>query len=90
MIMAGGLGIISLFIFCIVIISLISLIFAYRRKNDSLKWYRLRILSLYIIFPIIGVITNEGLIVSLVFVVFIFHIILWCIDIKIWYSQKRG
>ena len=76
MIMTGGLGIISLFFLLIVFVSIIALLFAYRRKNDPLKWYRIRLLWLYIIFPVIGVITNEGLLVSMVFVVFIFHIIL--------------
>ena len=88
MIMAGGLGIISLFFFLVVLVASISLFFAYRRKNDPLKWYRVRVLWLYIIFPIIGVIANDGLLVAMVFVVFLFHIILWCIGIKIWYSNS--
>ncbi|PCK07209.1 MAG: hypothetical protein COA42_15555 [Alteromonadaceae bacterium] len=89
MIITGGLGIISLFFFLVVFVALISLIFAYRKKNDPLKWYRIRVLWLYIIFPTIGVITNDGLLVSMVFFVFLFHIILWCIGIKIWYSNSN-
>ena len=89
MIMAGGLGIVSLFFFLIVIIAIVSLIIAYRRKNDPLKWYRVRVLWLYIIFPIVGIIMNDGLLVSMVFVVFMFHLILWCIGIKIWFSNNN-
>lgn len=90
MIMTGGLGVVTLFFFLIVLVALIALIFAYRRKNDPLQWYRVRVLWLYIIFPVIGVITNEGLLVAMVFVVFLFHIILWCIGIKIWYSKSNS
>jgi len=89
MIMGGGLGIVSLFFFMVVLVALIALIFAYRRQNDPLKWYRIRVLWLYIIFPIVGAIANDGLIVAMVFVVFIFHIILWCVGIKIWYSNSH-
>jgi|GEM_PF-4111005 len=90
MIMTGGLGIVSLVFILIVFVAGISLTFAYRRKNDPLKWYRVRLLWLYIIFPTVGVITNEGLLVSMVFVVFLCHIILWGIGIKIWYSSTRS
>jgi uncharacterized membrane protein YoaK (UPF0700 family) len=89
MVMAPGLGIITLIISLIVFIALIALIFAYRRKNDPLKWYRIRLLWLYIIFPVIGIIINSGLIVAMIFVVFLFHIILWCAGIKIWYSSTK-
>ncbi len=87
--MAPGLGIITLIISLIVFIALIAIIFAYRRKNDPLKWYRIRLLWLYIIFPVLGIIINSGLIVAMVFVVFLFHIILWCVSIKIWYSSTK-
>ena len=90
MIMTGGLGVITLFIVMIVLVALISLICAYRRRKDPLKWYRVRLLWLYIIFPTIGVITNDGLLVAMVFVVFFFHIILWCIDLKIWYLNSKA
>jgi uncharacterized membrane protein YoaK (UPF0700 family) len=89
MVMAPGLGIITLVISLIVFIALIALIFAYRRKNDPLKWYRIRLLWLYIIFPVIGIIINSGLIVAMVLVVFLFHIMLWCVGIKIWYSSTK-
>ncbi len=89
MIMTGGLGIISLFFSLVVFFAIIALFFAYRRKNDPLKWYRIRVLWLYIIFPTIGVITNDGLLVSMVFIVFLFHIVLWCIGIKIWWSKSN-
>lgn len=90
MIMAGGLGIISLFLFLVVLVASVSLFFAYRRKNDPLKWYRVRVLWLYIIFPIIGVIANNGLLVALIFVVFLFHIILWCIGIIKWFLKPSS
>jgi len=89
MIMAPGLGIVTLIIGLIVLIASIALIFAYRRKNDSLRWYRVRLLWLYIIFPVTGVIINDGFIIAMVFIVFLFHIILWCIGIKIWYSNSN-
>ncbi len=66
--MAPGLGIITLIISLLVFIALIAIIFAYRRKNDPLKWYRIRLLWLYIIFPVLGIIINSGLIVAMVFV----------------------
>lgn len=87
MIMAGGLGIIALFYIMVVMIASVALILAYRRKKDPLKWYRIRVLWLYIIFPIVGVISNNGLLVSMVFLVFPFHIILWCVGIKLWFCN---
>lgn len=90
MIIVGGLGFISLFIFLVIMLASISLIIAYRRKNDPLKWYRVRVLWLYIIFPVLGMIMNDGLVMSLIVFVFLFHILLWCVGIKIWFSNRKA